>query len=353
MNARICITLLLLVFGAFFQQDLHAQSDSVNRQKVVVVMNNGVERTGYIISDDGRELLLETANLGRIFIKKSDIKRITPLVEETEEDGDERGYGEYAKTGPFTTRYYFTTNALPIKKRENYALVHLYGPEVHFAVTDRLSVGVMSTWIASPIALAVKYSIPTDNKNINWGVGTIIGSGGYLQPLGYGALHWGMLTLGDRQKNVTFSLGYSYINPGRLEEVKSSGVYKAGIDNTMPTIPSTFRRTSFIAPAVGIAGIYQVGEKASLFVDAMVFAGQRSSPRSVQYNQYDTNGNLVQVVVSADPSIKTTFFYLMPGMRFQRSENKAFQVALAGVTIFRSTGVRSFPIPTCSWLVKF
>ena len=33
-------------------------------------------------------------------------------------------------------------------------MIGLQGPEVHFAVSDNLSLGIMATWIASPLALA-------------------------------------------------------------------------------------------------------------------------------------------------------------------------------------------------------
>jgi hypothetical protein len=47
-------------------------------------------------------------------------------------------------------------------------------------------------------------------------------------------------------------------------------------------------------------------------------------------------------------------FFLMPGMRFQKNENRAFQVSLAGVTVIEQNGdVFSFPLPTVAWYFKF
>ena len=44
---------------------------------------------------------------------------------------------------------------------------------------------------------------------------------------------------------------------------------------------------------------------------------------------------------------------LMPGMRFNQSSTKAFQVALAGVININSKGnVTSFPVPMVSWFRK-
>ena len=43
----------------------------------------------------------------------------------------------------------------------------------------------------------------------------------------------------------------------------------------------------------------------------------------------------------------------MPGMRFQKNENRAFQIALAGVSVWEGGDTITFPLPTMSWLFKF
>ena len=46
-------------------------------------------------------------------------------------------------------------------------------------------------------------------------------------------------------------------------------------------------------------------------------------------------------------------FFLMPGFRVERTEKKAFQFNLAGVS-FQSEGERySFPFPMCTWFYSF
>jgi hypothetical protein len=136
--------------------------------KFLIVHNNGIEYIGEILSDDGREILLKTAQLGNIYIPKSDVKSITKVDMQNDYKA-----GEFLGQGVFTTRYQFTTNAFPIQKGDNYAMVNLYGPEVHLSVAQNFSVGVMATWIASPIALAFKYTIPTQNPKLNFGLGTL------------------------------------------------------------------------------------------------------------------------------------------------------------------------------------
>jgi len=281
--------------------------------------------------------------------------------------------GEYRAQGAFTTRYQFTTNAFPIEKGENYAIINLYGPEVHFAVSNRFSVGVMSSWIASPIAIALKYTIPTNNEKLNFGFGTLLGSSGYLnQGRGFGGLHWGMVSYGDRMNNVTFSVGYSYLRSG----IANNSYYKPGVypaienpdfpgsfyfNNDIPRITSGKYAPMVSAPIIGLGGIAAVGKKASFVFDAMLLFGSfktKNITQDVSYNYDNITGNpsnttVGQVIEGPENKIRSTNLILMPGMRFQKSETKAFQISLAGV-IGSVDGERySFPIPMCSWFFKF
>jgi hypothetical protein len=42
----------------------------------------------------------------------------------------------------------------------------------------------------------------------------------------------------------------------------------------------------------------------------------------------------------------------MPGLRFQRKENNAFQIALAGVSVWDESENYTFPLPMISWFFK-
>ena len=196
---------LICSCGAF------SQVEEVTDSTKIITMINGEVRVGEIISDDGREILFLSKDIGKVFILKQDVKSIRPFKPEVGEIVE----GDYFVNSPFNTRYYFTTNARPLKKGEDYAMIHLYGPEVHFSVSDRFSIGVMTSWIASPFVLAAKYSIPTKSPNVNFGLGTLVGTSAFLNSFrGFGGLHWGMATFGDEKQNMTISLGYAYMNLG-------------------------------------------------------------------------------------------------------------------------------------------
>ncbi len=304
----------------------NVQTDSTQQTKEIYILikHDGTELIGEVLSDDGREVLILTKNIGKVYVQKSDIQELKILTEEEKRlDRSSKQLG-YMPRGVFTTRYYITNNALPNKKGDHYALLNLYGPEVHFALSDNFSLGVMTTWIGSPLALAAKYSFKTKKEKLNFSLGTIMGSSGFLWGFKYyGGLHWGTVTLGDRSKNISLSAGYIYI--GRFSE--------------------TFMTKG---PMLSLAGIARVTKKASLFFDSMVLLeGEK------KYTHYAYSS----ITQTYNPSVNksTSFaFFIMPGMRFQQTDTQAFQFALAGVSFINNTGEQvSFPLPMCSWFFKF
>jgi hypothetical protein len=358
---QLCFTLALCFFGSqsVFAQTPSTTAPATDTTKYLVVKNDGNEYVGLILSDDGREVLIQTTTLGKVYIPKSDIKSIRPL-----DLLDDVKKGEFNSAGVFTTRYQFTTNCFPIKKGENYAMVNLYGPEVHFAVHKDFSVGVMSTWIGSPLALALKYTRGTSNPKINYGAGALIGTSGYLNSgRGFGGLYWGMITYGDRRTNVTLSVGYGHFNDGD-NSTYNQPVYVPGTypstDFWIQDLPiSGYEQVQYginvEAPIIGLAGQTKVGKKASFIYDCMFLMGRSRNNNGFQEinYQYDPiTGAPQQVIVGEwETGLNSSQFalILMPGMRFQRSDSKAFQISLAGVI----TQDISFPLPMASWFYRF
>jgi hypothetical protein len=387
------ITHIITLIFVFFQFSIIAQDiDSTDSKKLVLITkNNGGEFIGEIISDDGREILLMTTTIGKIYINKSDISGIT-LVDEKSTN---KVGSEFRAEGPFTTRYFFTNNSLPLKKNEHYAMIQLYGPEVHFSVSDKLSLGIMASWIASPIALASKLCLYSKN-NIHISLGNILGNSGYIQQgKVFGGLHWLTITKGDRMKNFSFSAGYGYVvdnsdlfNNNYIGEdytfqsrdenskyyvpnsnIWGNSAYSAVWDelysqfgNSNSIYSSSNLKGSYI---LSLAGIIPVGKKASLIFDSMLFLSQQYSIQyedhnvNVDYEEFNsstgqtTQSNETFTVGINGRAVKGSSFnttlLLMPSLRINQSYEKAFQISLAGVI----TQEQSFPIPTISWLRKF
>lgn len=362
-------TLTIIGFLFFFvslsQSNFFGQTEPEDSTKVSwdwyhIVKHNGVEYIAQIISDDGREVLIYTKELGKVYIPKSEIKSMKKI-----DNPSDVVFGEYRDVGPFTTRYQFTTNALPIKKGENYALLNLYGPEVHFAVTNSTSVGVMASWIGSPIALAAKQTFKTSDPKWNLSIGTITGTTGYINSFrGFGGLHFGNVTYGNRNNNITFAAGIAHFKSGNTDFYYDETYVE--YDATMPypynNLTGSFRKTpTRVAGMFALSGIAKVGAKASFICDIIVAVSKpevnlmESGQLSQDY--YDPNTGTwtygKQYLRVSNVREQRAYFIFMPGMRFQKSPREAFQFALAGVTFKMEGDTYTFPIPMCSWFYKF
>ena len=350
--------ILPFLFFVFFANVSISQISSSQDSIYIVKTVQGREFIGKILKDDAREILIETENLGEIYIPKSDVVLMELLTEKNQLIN-----GEYNESSPFSTRYAFTTNALPIEKGQNYAMLNLYGPEVHFAVSDNLNVGIMSTWIGSPIALATKYSIQTKDPLLNFSIGGILGHTGYLSigSNAIGGLYFANSTYGTRMSNVTFGVGFCHFNSLSGGRLITPGNYyydanwnlNYNYQNTNP--PSTY------GPVFSFGAITKIGGKASLVLDFLYGRFKGSSASNGYSPIYDPNtGSMIGEQVSIDYVTSNTMntLLMMPGIRIQGKENSAFQFNLSGLYLNSSEDNAiiqsvSIPFPMASWFYKF
>lgn len=381
---RLLLIVILIVGKVSFSvaQEYGKELNDTTKTLYLVIKNDNSEYYGYILSDDGREILMLTKSIGKIYINKSDIKEIKPFVGKSLEDV--KGYQEFRDTGPYTTRYYFTNNALPIHKGENYALVHWFGPEVHFAVKEKMSIGIMATWAASPLVLAFKYSLINKDKN-HLAFGTLMGTSGYLnQGKGYGGLHWLTYTHGDTKTNFSVSAGYAYADFGFKNPIYGDKYKYGTTENTdqspYNTLPVNSNASEVVgqlytggvkksgaegAIVTGVSGIFPVGQKASFIFDSMFLLGRTKNvvyhDKNVTVDYFDGNTGaqttgtfVIGEGTLSSKAVWTKTIILMPSMRFYQSYKKAFQIALAGiVNINRDNEVQTIPFPMISWLRQF
>ncbi len=342
---------ILIVFLLSLSSALFAQEQN----RVVVVLTNGNEYIGTIEKDDGREMYLMTINMGGVYLQKTDIRSVKPITSDKQ-----IVQGEFRNTGPFTTRYAFTTNALSINKGENYTMLNLYGPEMHMAVTNRLSVGIMSTWIGSPLILALKYTIPTKNPNINFSLGNLTATSGYIQSFrGFGNLAFGNVTFGNRLYNITFAGGYFMYRGGGLDNYQ---------EETQPIIDQNSYSYTLDAPKglpnpvhgpmFSIGGIARIGAKASFVFDSMLgfFRHDYYTEETTTLVPEEYYPDFVPGLFSHQVTKRTSdssVLFIMPGMRFQRDERKAFQFSLAGIMVTDGGESVSAPFPLCTWFYRF
>ena len=121
-----------------------------------------------------------------------------------------------------------------------------------------------------------------------------------------------------------------------------------------------------MSTVLGISGIKPVGKKASFIFDSMVFITEnpkvnyKTKQKNVTYERFDNQGNSIPTTFTAEYGVgsisssnkRNVTFILMPAMRFNKSYEKAFQIALAGFINYYDEleGLQSAPVPMISWL---
>lgn len=291
---------LILILSLGFTLTLNAQikddsSTVLNSNKLyVIIKNDGTEFVGKIISMNAREYLIDTKKMGLVYVPKHEIKDVKEVKE-----GELNATGEYIPSEVFSTRYFITTNALPIEQGESYVQWNLWGPDLQFGVRKNFGIGIMTSWVGIPVVGTAKYSFNL-GKKFNAGIGTLIGTGSWAAPDFGLALPFGSLTYGDRRYNVNFSFGYGAIFSKGDAEGRA---------------------------LLSVGGMAKVGKKISLVLDSFIV------PNS-----------------SNDPSQNNGIAIIIPGLRWQTNSNAAFQLGFAGIVY--ESNAEPIPIPMLQWYRK-
>lgn len=277
-----------------------------------VEKNDGVIFVGNILKQDSREILLKTERLGEIYIPKHEIHSIVEIKE-----GDIDKDGEYIPEEMFASRYFITTNSLPMEKGDSYMLWSWYGPDFQFGVKKNFGVGLLTSWFGIPIIGSLKYTINISEK-FNVGISSLIGTGSYLAPDFFLGLPFATVTVGDKRNNLNFSAGYGFLTYKTEESYRdTSGVYHY----------NTVRRNEGRL-LLSVAGMVKITKKVSLIFDSFI------APRGGT-NQYG-------------------FALVLPGIRLVTEKNRSFQFGFAGLGIDYGYGMEfePFPVPMISWFKK-
>lgn len=217
-------------------QDPVAEETQETQKKSLIIKHDGSRFIGLILSRDEREILVDTDNLGRLYIPMHVISEIRDI--------DAGGYSSAMNL--FSTRYFLTTNGLSMAKGDKYGMLNYYGPEAHFAVADDFTVGVMTTWAAMPIVGSAKYTIHFD-ENAHLCLGSLFGTLSWINFSAAGFLGYGAFTLGNYENNFTMTFGYAGItNEG----------YFGG------------------APLMSIAFLFRLGENIHFVGDSFIYLGE-------------------------------------------------------------------------------
>lgn len=257
------------------------------RKSVLIILNDGSQKMGFLISDDGSNVMIETAALGLVTIPKYQIKEIRTL-----------NSGEKVSTYTWTdeaysNRYFFTFNGLP-RKNKNTLKVFPLGIDAQFGIGKNLQLGGLTSWVGAPLIATVQYRFDLA-KDFYGAVGVYAGTSSWVafasDNPGAGVVPYGSLTYGTHESNFMVGYGYGYLNIGG----DSGG-----------------------ASLIMLGGTAAMGKKASFVFESILTVGQGS-----------INGTVT------------------PGVRWHYKSGSAFQFGLAA---FVADGeFFPVPIPAVSW----
>lgn len=329
---------LVLMFGITLAASAQNAADTTSLVHKVI-KQNGVAFIGKILSEDAREILMETREIGLVYIPKHEVREIIELREDEEP----------ITGGLFTTRYFLTTNGFPIAKGDNYVQWNLFGPDFQFGVADNFGVGIMTSWVGMPIIGTAKYSRKLAH-GLHGGVGFLGGTGSWAAPE-YGLLlPFGFLTIGDRLYNLNISAGYGALFSEQNESHYSlTNVPTANSTNSFTTVD----RTNNYAEGrvlLSLAGMVRLNRKFSIVFDSFIMLpGKPTSYQTIKESYLESSG-LITYSIETIQQERNPLIVLAPGLRFQATENSSFQFGFTGVH-FDGEFV-PVPIPLVQWFRK-
>ncbi len=318
--------LLFLLTFFFFETAISQEVSLPESSKIfLVTKNDGTEFLGEILSRDAREILIKTEKIGEVYIPKHEIKSIKEV--------NPKLYEDFSSEELFATRYFITTNGLPIKKGENYIQWNVYGPDFQFGIADNFGVGVMTSWAAIPIIANAKYSIRLGEKT-SMALGALAGTGSWALPDFGLILPFASFTFGNRKNNINLSAGYGALFYTR--------------ENYNPITYASFdEKFSEGRVLLSIAGMAKINSKFSLVFDSFIspFGNEVARTEWEDKGYYDQSKEeyvpnwVSKTVKEKSPSLAL----ILPGIRWQMDANKAFQFGFTGC--YYDGEFVPFPIP--------
>ena len=317
---KLIVTLIIAITSVC----VNAQIDStkVNHQVDTilyrVLKSDGGEFIGTILKQDEREILFLTQDGRKIIIPQYVIEKV-----EVVDASQFNLKGDYVGEDKFATRYFITTNGLPINKGEHYIQWNLFGPDIEFGVGKNLGVGVMTTWMGIPIIGTIKKSWSLGN-NSQFAIGALVGTGSWGLPEYGGALPYGTLSFGNRSANIAFSGGYGAL-----------------------ALDGDFEGRALSS----VAGMIKISPKISLVFDSFILLpGPRKTVTeqnsSYVYNEVTMQNEYVTYTTQVERR-NPGGALIIPGIRWHQSEGKAIQFGFAGV--IADGEVVPVPIPMVQW----
>jgi hypothetical protein len=237
---------------------------------VEIEMRDGNIFIGIILSDDGEHIVIRTRSLGVLTIRHAEIRRIAPIQPTQVRDG------EVWHRSAHDTRYFFQSNAYNLRKGEGYYQnAWVFFNQVSYGITKQFSLGTgfIPTFLfaepATPVWITPKLSIPVKHDHLTLGVGGLTGV--VLGESSAFGIIYSNLTLGDRDRNLTFAGGFGYAE-GEVEGDPLLGL--AGSWRVRPKLAVMTENYMFADQILSFIGFRHIGRKVAIDGALLVPVGE-------------------------------------------------------------------------------
>lgn len=205
----VAVVILGLCVACLPSGPLYAQESEEPKRFYRVETTEGQTVIGALVSENEQDIVIDTRQLGEVTIERANIKRMEKVDSARIRDG------EYWFRNPQSTRYLFAPNAIGIPEGHGYYQnTWILLNNVNYGVSDNVSIGGGTVPIflfganALPIWVLPKVSV-SPAENVHLAGGAVLGGVLAEENVGVG-LVYGASTIGNRDHNATFGLGYGY-----------------------------------------------------------------------------------------------------------------------------------------------
>lgn len=235
----------------------------------------------------------------------------------------------------FGSRYFLSASTLPLQKGENYILWNLYGPDFQWGLTGNFSLGLMTSWFATPIIASARYRVDLPGE-FSAGAGLLLGTGSWVIPSFGVALPYGVLSLGNQHRNLSFSMGYGGL------------FYKV---NTRQGNPFHERRVNDARLLMSLAGMIRLNSKVSLVFDSFLIPPANSYEQIEYGSIYNPDSGMLEEYSQISMVARQSMALIIPGLRVKTSNTRAFQIGMAA--LYFDSHFWNTAIPVFQWHWQF